>query len=113
MPLLEFFEGFERVPTRRALEAAALTSSTAAGIRYPSAKYTYDGLLASLRVMTPEGIASGGRIFQFYTSNRYDFGGVNLALFLAMVMTETVAHDACDESNTDEVAGKFALSNAW
>ena len=63
--------------------------------------------------MAVRGIASDGRTFRFYTASRFDYGGANLALFLAMAMTESIAYDTCDEFNTDEVAGRFAISNSW
>lgn len=108
----QFFEGLETASMRRAIESTVLTSYTPTGIAYPSTKYTYVGLMESLREMALQGITSHGRTFQFYTSDRLDYGRVNLALFLAMCMTESIVYDTCDEFNTDEIAGRFAISNS-
>lgn len=61
-----------------------------------------------------EGITSGGRTFKFdtFAVNRIDFFLTNLAAFLAMAMTESIATDTCDEFNVDVVAGSYALSNS-
>jgi hypothetical protein len=108
-----FLERLAADSTRRAFESMVLKSYTPTGIAYPSTKYTYDGLLAAVRDMAVQGIASDGRTFRFYTASRFDYGGANLALFLAMAMTESIAYDTCDEFNTDAVAGRFAISNSW
>jgi len=71
--------------------------------------------MISLKEMSLRGITSGGRRFQFYISaeeQRTDYGLANLALFLAMAMTESIERDTCDEYNIDAVAGRYALSNA-
>jgi len=70
--------------------------------------------MKSLKEMS-SGIISGGRKFQFYIAvkeQRTDYGLANLALFLAMAMTESIERDTCDEFNIDIVAGRYALSNA-
>ena len=57
-----------------------------------------------------------GADFSFYLSNddpdRYIYGLVNLAAFLANVMVESIRYDSCDELNWQAVAGRYALSNS-
>ena len=70
-------------------------------------------MIEALREMVNQGITSDERFFRFYTvSDRTDYGKTNLAAFLANAMTESIAYDTCDEFNTDEVADRYAISNA-
>ena len=88
------------------------------GIPYPTTRYSYDGLLTSLKEMASDGITSDGRSFVFYTGEDYrriDYGLTNLAAFLANAMVESLDYDTCDEFNTDTdifYYGRYALSNS-
>lgn len=88
------------------------------GIPYPTTRYSYDGLVTSLREMSGDGITSDGRSFVFYTGQdvrRIEYGLANLAAFLANVMVESLGYDTCDEFNTDTDIfhfGRYPLSNA-
>lgn len=113
--IYDYFKDLETKSMKQKMEAIVLQSRNPAGIASPSTKYSYQGLIDALREMSLDGIASGGRTFQFWIaqqSQRYDYGRTNLAAFLAMAMTESIAYDTCDEFNLEEVAGKYALSNA-
>lgn len=97
------------------IQATVLLAYTPTGIAYPSTRYTYDGLMASLKEMAFEGIYSDGKSFKFYVSfqeRNLDYGRTNLALFLAMAMTESISFDTCDEFNIDKVADQYAISNS-
>ncbi len=88
------------------------------GIPYPTTRYSYNGLVASLKEMTNDGIKSDGRSFVFYTGQdvrRIEYGLTNLAAFLANAMAESLSYDTCDEFNTDTdiyLFGRYPLSNA-
>jgi len=100
---------------QRDVESIVLQSFNPAGIASPSTRYHYPELIKALREMAREGITSGGREFKFYapTGERsMGYGRANLAAFLANAMVESIAHDTCDEFNIDEVADRYALSNA-
>ena len=101
---------------RQKIENTVLVSYTPMGnIAYPSTKYLYDGMMSALEEMAIDGTQSDGRDFKFWIGDdekRKDYGRTNLAAFLAMAMTESIQYDTCDEFNTDEVAGRYALSNA-
>ena len=90
------------------MESTVLLSKNPAGIAYPSTKYSYNGLIEALREMV-SGITSDGKTFAFYVSNvqRIDYGRTNLAAFLAMAMTESIAYDTCDKFNVDQIADRY------
>ncbi|KAL7531969.1 hypothetical protein ACHAXR_004339 [Thalassiosira sp. AJA248-18] len=113
-PTYDFFVGLETDSVRQKIESVVLQSYNPAGIAFPSTKYSYQGLIESLKEMVNYGIYSDGRTFQFYAgpNQRTDYGRTNLAAFLANAMTESIAYDTCDEFNIDEVADRYALSNA-
>ena len=112
----DFFAGLETQDMKQKIESTVLQSYTpTGGIAYPSTKYLYDGLISSLKEMAIDGIQSDGREFKFWIGSderRKDYGRTNVAAFLAMAMTETIAYDTCDEFNSDEVAGRYAISNS-
>ena len=111
----DFFALLETTDMKQKIENTVLVAYTPGGnIAYPSTKYTYDGLISALKEMS-EGIQSDGKEFVFYTGEderRKDYGRTNLAVFLAMAMVESIEYDTCDEFNTDQVAGRYAISNA-
>lgn len=111
----DFFAILETDEIRLNIENVVLQSYDPAGIASPSIQYSYDGLILALQEMALQGISSDGRSFLFYIGEswrNFDYGRTNLAAFLAIAMTESIAHDTCDEYSTDEVAGRYALSNA-
>lgn len=62
------------------------------------------------------GIDGFGYDFKFLLNEgnaaKYQYGIVNLGAFLAQAMVESIMYDACDELNWEEVAGRYAISNA-
>lgn len=114
-PTYNFFTTMETNTMRFAFEDTILVAYNANGIKFPSTRYTYDGMIAALKEMAHAGIRSDGRHFRFYVGNQdanLQYGRTNLAAFLAMAMTESIVYDTCDEHNEDEVAGKYAISNS-
>jgi hypothetical protein len=97
-----------------AIQDTVLVAYNANGIAYPTTRYTYDGMITALKEMA-DGIVSDGREFRLYVGKEeanLQYGRANLAAFLAMAMTESIAYDTCDEFNSDQVAGKYAISNS-
>lgn len=114
-PTETFFPSLITDEMKVVMESYIFQSYNPAGIASPSTKYSYDGLIKALEEMALEGILSDGRSFMFYigeTWQKFDYGRTNLAAFLAIAMTESIAHDTCDEFSTDEFDGRHALSNA-
>lgn len=114
-PTYNFFTTMETNTMRFAFQDTVLVAYNANGIKFPSTRYTYDGMIAALKEMAHAGIQSDGRDFRFYVGNQdanLQYGRTNLAAFLAMAMTESIVYDTCDEYNEDEVAGKYAISNS-
>jgi len=98
-----------------AIQDIVLVAYNVNGIKFPSTRYTYDGMVVALKEMASVGIQSDGRDFRFYVGSEeanVQYGRTNLAAFLAMAMAESIVYDTCDEYNEDQVAGKFAISNS-
>ena len=112
----DFFSSFETESMRMAIESTVLQSYTSGGIAFPSTRYTFLGLVKALREMALIGIPyKNERTFKFYVGNEdrnLAYGLVNLAAFLANVMTESINYDTCDEFNWDQDAGRYAISNS-
>ena len=114
-PTYNFFYSLEATTMKRAFQDTVLVAYNAYGIKFPSTRYTYDGMIEALKEMASAGIQSDGRDFRFYVGNEelnLQYGRTNLAAFLAMAMSESIAYDTCDEFNEAQVAGKFAISNS-
>ena len=108
------YSALNQINFKRALiERHVLVAKTAAGVPYPSIRYTFDALMLALEKM---GIDGFGADFQFFLGEgdtaQYIYGLVNTAAFLANAMVESIQFDSCDENNWQEVAGKYAISNA-
>ncbi|EED91216.1 predicted protein [Thalassiosira pseudonana CCMP1335] len=62
------------------------------------------------------GIEGFGADFMFFLGDddeaSFIYGLVNLALFLANVMVESIKTDSCDEPNWQHVSGRYAISNS-
>ena len=113
-PTFNFFSTLETDTMRRAFRNTVLVAYNANGIKFPSTRYTFDGMIVALKEMAT-GIQSDGREFRFYVGSEeanIHYGRTNLAVFLAMAMTESILYDTCDEYNEDQVAGKYAISNS-
>lgn len=113
----DFIRDLETEQMKVNIENTVLQSYNYAGIASPSTKYSYDGFISALREMSLDGgITSDGRSFVFYMGDSYDtldYGRTNLAAFLANAMTESIAHDVCDEFSIDgQDEGIYALSNS-
>lgn len=112
----DFFRDLETEQMKVNIENTILVSYNSAGFASPSTKYSYDGFISALREMSIEGITSDERSFVFYMGDSYDtldYGRTNLAAFLANAMTESIAHDVCDEFSIDgQDEGLYAISNA-
>jgi len=102
------------------IEEFVLKSYTADRMAYPSIRYTFASFYKSLQVMGVDTILvdDDGSDFQFLiwegSSDKNDWilGLINLSAFLANVMVESIYDDTCDELNWQEVAGRYAISNA-
>lgn len=113
-PTYNFFYTMETNTMKLAIQDTVLVAYNANGIAYPTTRYTYDGMISALKEMA-DGIVSDGREFRLYVGKEeanLQYGRANLAAFLAMAMTESIAYDTCDEFNSDQVAGKYAISNS-
>jgi len=95
------------------IEQHVLKSYTADGTAYASVRYTYEGFFRSLLIMGNDGF---GADFKFMLwdadKEKYRYGLVNLAAFLANCMVEAISDDTCDELNWQQVAGRYAISNS-
>jgi hypothetical protein len=86
------------------------TTTTSAGLPYPSTKYTYNDFITALQQMS---IIGFGANFTFNIYNGQYYGIVNIAAFLANCMVESIQYDICDESNWEESSlGGYPASNA-
>jgi hypothetical protein len=102
------------------IEEFVLKSYTSDRVAYPSIRYTFASFYKSLQVMGVDTILvdDDGSDFQFLiwegSSDKNDWilGLINLSAFLANVMVESIYDDTCDELNWQEVAGRYAISNA-
>lgn len=85
----------------------------ASDLAYPSIRYTYDKLMVALQIMGVDGFGADFK-FELWEGNeeKYLYGLVNLALFLANSMVESIEADTCDELNWDQTAGRYAISNS-
>ena len=100
---------------RASIESQILVSYTPSGQAYPSTRYTYDMLMDALRIMAVQGCCRDDDLkFILYDEDefRYIYGLVNLAAFLANAMVEAIQFDSCDELNSQQVAGRYAISNS-
>mmetsp|Transcript_21289 Transcript_21289/g.46201 ORF Transcript_21289/g.46201 Transcript_21289/m.46201 type:complete len:643 (+) Transcript_21289:160-2088(+) len=90
-----------------------ISYSTASGLAYPSISYTYDKFMRSLQIMGVDGFGADFK-FELWegNGNKYHYGLVNLAAFLANCMVESIEADTCDELNWQQVAGRHAISNS-
>ena len=99
--------------TQSLLEKYVFISYTSAGIAYPSVRYTYDGFVKALTLMS---VKASIPDYQFFLGNddpnEAIYGLVNLGAFLANSMVETIQYDTCDELNWQAVAGRYAISNS-
>jgi len=114
-PTYNFFYSMEANTMKWAFQDTVLVAYNANGIKFPSTRYTYDGMITAVEEMASAGIQSDGRDFRFYVGNEesnLQYGRTNLAAFLAMAMTESILYDTCDELNEAQVAGKYAISNS-
>jgi len=114
-PTYNFFASMETNTMKWAIEDTVLVAYNANGIAFPTIRYTYEGMIIAMKEMALSGIQSDGRDFRFYVGNEESnllYGRTNLAAFLAMAMAESIAYDTCDEFNSDQVAGKYAISNS-
>lgn len=114
-PTYNFFYSMEAYTMKWAFQDTVLVAYNANGIKFPSTRYTYDGMITAVEEMASAGIQSDGRDFRFYVGNEesnLQYGRTNLAAFLAMAMTESILYDTCDELNEAQVAGKYAISNS-
>ncbi len=115
VPTYNFFTTMETDTMKFAFQDIVLVAYNSNGIKFPSTRYTYDGMIDALKEMAHAGIQSDERDFRLYVGNdngNLMYGRTNLALFLAMAMTESIHYDTCDEYNEDQVAGKYAISNS-
>jgi len=115
VPTYNFFTTMETDTMKFAFQDIVLVAYNSNGIKFPSTRYTYDGMIDALKEMAHAGIQSDGRDFRLYVGNdngNLMYGRTNLALLLAMAMTESIHYDTCDEYNEDQVAGKYAISNS-
>ncbi|KAL7541481.1 hypothetical protein ACHAXR_010960 [Thalassiosira sp. AJA248-18] len=98
---------------KRQMEQHVLKSYTADGTAYPSIRYTFDGFLRSLQIMGNDGFGADFKFFYFDADReKFRYGLVNVAAFLANCMVEAIYDDTCDELNWQQVAGRYALSNS-
>ena len=88
-------------------------SSGSGETSYPSTQYTFDNLINGLHVM---GVSGFGADFKFWLwegeNDKYHYGLVNLAAFLANAMVESIEDDTCDELSWQETSGRYAISNS-
>lgn len=83
------------------------------GLQYPSKSYTYDTFIKSLQIMAVDGFGADFK-FNLWEGDgaNYHYGLVNLALFLANCMIESIETDSCDELNWQHVSDRYAISNS-
>ncbi len=117
----DFLRLFEFEDFQRSMESFVFSSYSAAGTAYPSTMYTLSGMIKSLKEMALTGISyddpvdGSQKFFKFYLGyeeKHLAYGQANLAAFLANAMVESIAKDTCDEINSDDMAGRFAISNS-
>jgi len=99
---------------RELIEQRVLVSyNGASGFGYPSKQYTFGGLMQGLRLMSVNGFDADFK-FLLWEGDRekYIYGLVNLAAFLANVMVESIEYDTCDELNWQKVDGNYPISNS-
>lgn len=73
---------------------------------FNSVKYTFGGLIRGLEIMGREGFGADFKFMLFDQDiDKYIYGIVNLAAFLANAMVESIHDDTCDELNWQAVAG--------
>ena len=117
----DFFRNIETDGMRREFETIVFRSYTSQGIAFPSTRYTYSGLMKSLREMAFTGIPYNDPVnnkeqrFLFYLGYEEEkllYGQVNVAAFLANAVVESIQYDTCDEFNWDQVSGRYAISNS-
>lgn len=95
------------------IEQHVLKSYTADGNAYPSVRYTYERFFKSLKIMANDGFGADFKFMLWDLENeKYRYGLVNLAAFLANVQVEAINDDTCDELNWQQVAGQYAISNS-
>jgi len=84
-----------------ALEAAdydgVFKYETPTGSWLPSTLYTWDDMIAGVKIMATDGIGAQ-KLFVGEGTN-FNYGLVNLAAFLGQSMKETIMYNACDENN--------------
>ena len=90
------------------MEQYVLKSYTAnGGTAYPSIRYNFDGFMKSLQIMANDGF---GADFKFMLwdgdIDKFRYGLVNVAAFLAQATVEAIYEDTCDELNWQQVAGE-------
>jgi hypothetical protein len=80
---------------------------TKEGVSYKSYWFQYQDFMSALRLMSGSSI-TGDMKHVFYLGEEYgewEYGLVNVAMFLSQAMTESISFDACDEfhweTNTD------------
>jgi len=117
----DFFRLLEFEDFQRNMESLVFLSYTASGTVYPSKMYTLSGMINSLKDMALIGISyddprdGSQKFFKFIwvmKKKNLAYGQANLAAFLANAMVESIAKDTCDELNSDDMAGRFAVSNS-
>ncbi|KAL7539291.1 hypothetical protein ACHAXR_009152 [Thalassiosira sp. AJA248-18] len=97
---------------RNLIEQYILISYNNAGVAYPSKSYTYDRFMQSLQVMGVDGFGADFKFNVEGNGDKYQYGLVNLAAFLANCMVESIETDSCDELNWQQMSGRFAISNS-
>jgi len=84
-----------------ALEAADSTGvfqyQTPTGGWLPSTLYTWEDMIAGVKIMATQGI--GSQKLYIGEGANFKYGLVNLAAFLGQSMKETIMYNACDENN--------------
>lgn len=101
---------------RRLLDSKVFVSETKSGLA-SSTLYTLDGLLSILKDLATKGTDDGsGHNLMFYigqdNDKNFNYGIVNMALFLAHATTRGLRFDSCEEVNHHLVDGKLPISNA-
>jgi len=98
---------------RDLIERYVMISYNPSGLPYPSKSYTYDNFIQSLKIMGVDGFGADFK-FELWEGirDKYHYGLVNLAAFLANSMVESIEADTCDELNWQQVSGRHAISNS-
>lgn len=103
---------------RSKIESNILVSQNEAldGKPYFSTAYKFNHFISALRSSALYGLAQN-KVFFLYDSSKgsrgFNAGLVNLAIFLANVMVESIVTDSCDEVNWEsDPSGNFSPSNS-